>query len=182
MTGTYIAILRGINVAGQKAIKMVALKSMFEGIHCNNVKTYIQSGNVIFSAATRDIKEQEYSISSAIEDAFGFPVPVIVLTINTMEMITANNPFADDDSKDPSFVHITFLANKPEDHLKEKLMDKIQDNEACVITDEVVYLYCPHGYGKTKLNNTYIENNLKVSATTRNWKTCMELLKIALST
>lgn len=178
---TYIAILRGINVSGQKIIKMETLKSIFEGLQFDHVHTYIQSGNIIFSAHENDTKGLEVIISSKIEAVFGFRVPVIVLTKNKLEAIIATNPFGDDKSKDPSALHITFLANKPADDAREQIIEKKQAQEELVITDEVVYLYCPNGYGKTKLNNTFIESKLNVIATTRNWKTCKELFKIACS-
>lgn len=142
---TYISILRGINVSGQKIIKMYALKNMYEKLNFENVQTYVQSGNAIFSAKEKDTKVLEKVISLQIEKEFGFNVPVIVLNTKTLE----------------------------------KIIEKKHSSEEIAFLPNAVYLNCPNGYGKTKLNNNFLENKLKVQATTRNWKTTNELLKLA---
>lgn len=176
---TYISILRGINVSGQKTIKMDALKKMFEKLNFKSIQTYIQSGNVVFTTAEKDPKKIEKLISLEIKKEFGFDVPVIILHVNTLKEIIDSNPFAKDHVKDISFLHVTFLADNPTKFDKEKIVEKKQPGEEIAFTTNVVYLYCPNGYGKTKLNNTFLENKLKVQATTRNWKTTNELLKLA---
>ncbi|MBF6596878.1 MAG: DUF1697 domain-containing protein [Fermentimonas sp.] len=176
---TYISILRGINVSGQKIIKMDALKRMYEKLNFENVQTYVQSGNVIFSVKETDTKVIEKIILSQIEKEFGFDVPVIVLSAKTLETIIENNPFTKDNSKEPQFLHVTFLADNPAEFNKEKIVEKKQAGEELAFTQNAVYLYCPNGYGNTKLNNNFLENKLKVKATTRNWKTTNELLRLA---
>jgi len=176
---TYISILRGINVSGQKLIKMDALKSMYTNLHFENVKTYVQSGNVIFRAKNNDPKILERSISSQIKADWGFEVPVIVLDAVSLKTIIEDNPLAKDSLKDASFLHITFLSDPPAKFDKESILAKRQPNEEIVFTSKAIYLYCPNGYGKTKLNNNFLESKLKVTATTRNWKTTNELLKLA---
>lgn len=177
---TYISILRGINVGGQKIIKMDALRKMYEKLHFEDVKTYVQSGNVIFSAKEKDTKALEKLIVSQIEKDFGFDASIIVLNIKTLEEIIENNPFAKDNLKETEFLHVTFLANNPSEFDKEKIIEKKHPNEEIAFTPNAVYLYCPNGYAKTKLSNHFLENKLKVQATTRNWKTTNELLKLAL--
>lgn len=176
---TYISILRGINVSGQKIIKMDALKKMYENLKFKNIQTYVQSGNVIFSSKEKEGEKLERLISSKIETEFGFEVPVIVLSITALETIIENNPFAKNKLKDISFLHVTFLANIPSQFDKQTIMGKKKPEEEIEFTDAAVYLYCPNGYGKTKLNNNFLENKLKVTGTTRNWKTTNALLKIA---
>ncbi len=176
---TYISILRGINVSGQKIIKMDALKNMYEKLNFENVQTYVQSGNVIFSVKEKDTKALEKVISLQIEKEFGFNVPVIVLNTKTLVKIIENNPFAKNDLKETEFLHVTFLADIPPEFDKEKILEKKQLHEEIAFLPNAVYLYCPNGYGKTKLNNNFLENKLKVQATTRNWKTTNELLKLA---
>lgn len=121
---TYISILRGINVGGQKIIKMDALRKMYEKLHFEDVKTYVQSGNVIFSAKEKDTKALEKLIASQIEKDFGFDVSIIVLNIKTLEEIIENNPFAKDNLKETEFLHVTFLANNPSEFDKEKIIEK----------------------------------------------------------
>lgn len=176
---TYISILRGINVSGQKLVKMDALKNMYEKLSFENIQTYVQSGNIIFSSEQCDVKNLEKTISSQIKSDFGFEVPVIVLNVETLKIIIEDNPFAKDTSKDISFLHVTFLADNPILIDKESILDKKLSNEEIEFTSKAIYLYCPNGYGKTRLNNNFLETKLKVTATTRNWKTTIELLKLA---
>ena len=105
---TLISILRGINVSGHKLIKMDALKKMYEKPNFENIQTYVQSGNVIFSVKETGTKEIEKIISTQIEKEFGFNVTVIVLSAKILETIIENNPFIKDNSKEPQFLHVTF--------------------------------------------------------------------------
>lgn len=176
---TYISILRGINVSGQKLIKMDALRKSYENLGFHNVTTYVQSGNVVFVGKDVETNQLKQTISRQIEKDFGFYVPVIVLTVEKLKGIIDNNPFFNDLNKDPSFLHVTFLFSKL-DHFDQKVIeDKKHNGEEISFADNAVYLYCPNGYGKTKLTNNFLEMKLKVGATTRNWKTVNELLKIA---
>src|SRR5690554_254268 len=106
---TYITILRGINVSGKKLIKMAALKKMGEKLNFENIQTYLQSGNLIFSVKENDPKQLEKIITAEIEKEFGFEVPVIVLNLKTLDRIIENNPFSKDPLKEMAFVHVTFL-------------------------------------------------------------------------
>lgn len=176
---TYISILRGINVSGHKIIKMDALRNLYENMGFSNVTTYVQSGNVIFSGQDIGIRVLEKQIYQQIEKEFGFQVPVILLSIEMLKHIIDNNPFVEDNNKDKSFFHVTFLSSIPEKYDSNIIKDKKQDDEDIAFSNYAVYLYCPNGYGRTKLTNNFIESKLKVGATTRNWKTTQELLKIA---
>ena len=176
---TYISILRGINVSGQKLIKMDALKKMYENLKLENITTYVQSGNVIFSSSETDPRKLENKIGKQIEKEFGFDVPVIVLTAKTLEYIVKHNPLARDTKKDISFLHVTFLADQPKTFDKKSIEDKRGEGEEIQFSKNAIYLYCPNGYGTTKLNNNFLEKILKVKTTTRNWKTTNELLKLA---
>lgn len=179
MTHTYISILRGINVSGQKQIKMDALKKCYESLGFENVSTYVQSGNVIFSAGNPDTGELAKTISDSIRASSGFDVPVLVMEAGYLKRVIDNNPFAGDDAKDQRFMHVTFLASAPMDFDPVIFEDKKQDGEEIAFGDRVVYLYCPNGYGRTKLNNNFLESKLNVTATTRNWKTTTELYRLA---
>ena len=175
----YISILRGINVSGQKIIKMDALRKMYEGLGFHTITTYVQSGNVIFSTSEIEIHKLEQKIFRQIEKDFGFEVPVIVLTIDRLQQVVENNPFLNDSNKNPAFMHVTFLAAKPLVFDSEIIETKKQIGEEIAFSENAVYLYCPNGYGNTKLTNNFLETKLKVGATTRNWKTTNELLRIA---
>jgi uncharacterized protein (DUF1697 family) len=158
---------------------MDALKQAFTDYGFKNVHTYIQSGNVIFQTEKTNHKELEKKISIIIIEKFQFEVPVIVIEPGELKTILKNNPFLRDKLKDLSKSFITFLSDEP---VKENI-DKIQ--KAQYLPDEFeingknIYVYCPNGYGRTKLTNSFFESKLKVSATSRNWKTSNELLAIA---
>ena len=178
---TYISILRGINVSGHNIIKMAALKEMYEKLGFSDITTYVQSGNVIFKSKTTESKKLEQTISHEIEKEFGFQIRVIVLTAESLETIINQNPFVDDNKKEPSFMHVTFLSEPPQAFDCENIVSKKAPEEEMFFTGHAVYLYCPEGYGQTKLSNNFLEKKLKVGATTRNWKTTTKLLEIALS-
>lgn len=175
---TYISILRGINVSGKNIIKMEALSNMYESLGFKNCVTYIQSGNVVFESKKSTPEKLADTISAQIEKDFGFQVPVLVLTADTLQEIISQNPFVKDKKKDVTFFHVTFLAEASAVKEYDTILDKGQAGEEISITPKAVYLYCPKGYGNTKWTNTFLESKLKVKATTRNWKTTLELLKM----
>jgi uncharacterized protein (DUF1697 family) len=175
---TYISLLRGINVSGQRLIKMADLQLTYAKLGFESVETYIQSGNVVFRSRETDTFRLQSVISRQILKDFGFEVPVLVLTAKKLEKILTENPFKAGGAKDLSAVYITFLHARPDQHYREDIITKKQEYEEIVFTESVVYLYCPKGYGKTKLNNAFLESKLRVEATTRNLKTSEELLRM----
>ncbi len=179
---TYIALLRGINVSGQKSIKMAVLKTMFENIGFSSVTTYIQSGNIVFKSNQTDTVTLSGVIKKEIAKHFGFDVPVLVLTPETLTAIYNNNPFAERIEKnviEDKKMYFTLLSSAPDTTLTTELSSYASKEEAFVITDKVVYFYAANGYGKTKLNNNFFEKKLKCSATTRNLKTVIKLLELS---
>jgi uncharacterized protein (DUF1697 family) len=176
---TYISILRGINVGGQKPVQMTTLKKIFEELGFQNVQTYIQSGNVVFQALDEDYQELKILILKELSISFGFEIPVILLTLEELRTIAENNPFRDNLTKEEIFMHVTFLNAVPEHIDMTAIKEKKADREEITIYGKAIYLYCPYGYGQTKLSNNFFEKILKTGATTRNWKTTMELLKMA---
>jgi uncharacterized protein (DUF1697 family) len=176
---TYISILRGINVSGQRVIKMDDLRTLYAKLGFLNSQSYIQSGNVIFQNQPLPPKELERLISAKIADSFNFDVPVIVLDIEELNRVILNNPFPNEKEKDSTRMHVTFLSGKPEELQLEQLIGiNFQPDEFHVI-DKAIYVYCPNGYGATKLNNAFFERKLGLSATSRNWKTTLELRNMA---
>jgi uncharacterized protein (DUF1697 family) len=176
---TYISILRGINLGGHNTIKMEALKSLLSKCGFKNVQTYIQSGNVVYQFESIAAKQLDILIQDKIREQFMLEVPVITMTVDELKTVANCNPFSKDKEKDVSFFHITYLSDEPQaDHLN-KTMDLKYPPDEFVIIGKAVYLYCPNGYGKTKLSNKFLESKLKVAGTTRNWKTTNELILIA---
>lgn len=173
---TFVALLRGINVSGKNKIFMDDLRAMFESLGLTEVKTYVQSGNVIFSGGS-SAHELEGIIKKAILEKFTFDVPVLVKTKEEMQATLRNNLYIHRNNVSLDKLHVTFLSEVPsEANLKNAHINVLPD-EFMVLGKEV-YLYIPGGYGNTKLSNTYFESKLKVRATTRNWKTVNELVKM----
>jgi uncharacterized protein (DUF1697 family) len=179
METTYIAILRGINVSGQKIIKMEVLIQLFIELGFQSVQTFIQSGNVIFQSPTIASEDLESLITKKIEESFGFHVPVIIMEKNELKSIIDNNPYAKIENVDVSHLHVTFLSESPVKSNIDKIQNITFENDEFFLDNKSIYLYIKGGYGGTKLSNNFFEGKLKVKATTRNWKTTCELFKLA---
>ena len=177
----YISILRGINVSGQKKINMADLKSLYESQGFDGVSTYIQSGNVIFDSKLKNKAYITKTIEAAIEEQYGFQVPVQIRTAQEMLKVIDRMPFNDVNLvNDSTKVLVTFLSSKPTKSNIENIQKYIIEPERLIINNTHVYLYCPNGYGKSKLTNNLIEKKLKTSATTRNWKSIKKLHELSL--
>jgi len=176
---TYITILRGINVSGHRMIKMNALKELLQELGFQKIQTYIQSGNIVFQTRESDPQKLEKKIANAILEKFGFDVPVLVKEREALRQIISQNPFLSDPGKDVNHLHVTFLSGEPDPEYFNKISDLRFEPDEFQIGNQVIYLYCPVSYGNSKLSNTFFEKALKVTATTRNWKTTNELQNIA---
>ncbi len=175
----YISFLRGINVSGSKLIKMELLKQLYSKMDFNNIQTYVQSGNVVFTTNEMDQAQLSKTISDSIFSKTGFYVEVFVLSIDQLKEIINQNPFANTSSKEIISCYFTLLAAIPKPELIEKLKTYETTDEELDVKTKIVYLNLHKGYGKSKLNNNFIESKLKVSATTRNLKTMLALAEMA---
>ena len=155
----YIAMLRGINVSGQKIIKMEKLRASFETLGFNSVRTYVQSGNVIFQASKTSSDILSKSIEGKILGDFGFSVTLVLRSSDEMEKIVNDNQFLKDRGIDHSKLHVTFLSELPAKAALEKLDSLNAVPDQFRIKGREVYLYCPSVYGRTKLSNAIFEKN-----------------------
>jgi uncharacterized protein (DUF1697 family) len=171
---TYLSLLRGINVSGQKSIKMLDLKVLYQSLNFTYVSTYIQSGNVIFKSESTNTEELALLIATKIKQQYNFDVPVQVLTLNQLTEIVNNNPYVPTTPLEQ--LHVTMLNTIPNPEKLASLALLSHGNDTYLINNTTVYLRCTNGYGTTKLTNNYLESKLKTSATTRNWKTINVLL------
>ncbi len=176
---TYISILRGINVSGQRMIKMDALKQMYSELGFKNIQTYIQSGNVVFQFKKSEAGKLEKMISKKLNETSGFEVPVIAKELQEIKDVLENNPFINEKHENTDHLYVTFLSEEPSKESIEKINSGQYSNDKFIIKGKTIYLFCSTGYGKTKLSNTFFENKLKLNATTRNWKTINKLADIA---
>jgi uncharacterized protein (DUF1697 family) len=168
-------MLRGINVSGQKIIKMEKLRASFETLGFSRVRTYVQSGNVIFQAPKTSSAILSKDIERKILSDFGFSVPIVLRSSEEMKKIADDNPFLKERGINHSKLHVTFLSEVPRKDALGRLdaLNPVPDR-FCIKAREL-YLYCPNGYGRTKLSNATFEKLLSVQATTRNWKTVKNL-------
>ena len=176
---TYIAILRGINVSGKNMVKMPALVKAFESIGFENVRSYVQSGNVVFQSEPIGPERLQRLISEQIEKDLGLSVPLLVLEEIYLKQVIENNPFVKRQDIDLAKLHVTFLAQEPDQEKISKIDSDKYNPDEFIFDKKVIYLNCPGGYGKTKLHNNFFEGKLKVDATTRNWKTVNALVELA---
>ncbi len=176
---TYISMLRGINVSGHKMVKMDELQQLYKNLGFANVQTYIQSGNVIFQSKKIESAELEKKIAKKIKEVFSFEISVLVKSADEFKRVLKNNSFVTKRNEDGTKLHVTFLSNKPKKMDVDEIYNGEYASDEFIITDGVVYLFCPNGYGNTKLTTNFFEKKLNVVATTRNWKTMNKLVELA---
>jgi len=172
---TYIALLRGINVGGHKKVPMAELREVLTKSGLENVKTYIQSGNIVCDYKKIDNSELEVIIKNAIAAHFDFEVPVFVRTPIELKAIFDACPFPEEEKVESYF---TLLQKTPLFELVEEVGKKSYPNEKFRVTGDCIYFFSSIGYGKAKYNNNFFEKKLKVSATARNYKTMVKLLEM----
>jgi uncharacterized protein (DUF1697 family) len=174
----YVAMLRGINVGCGKVVKMERLRASLGTLRFSGIRTYVQSGNVVFESEQKSA-ELSKKIEAKILRDFGFAVPVILKTSKEIEQVVSDNPLVKEKGIDHSKLHVTFLSGAPPAGAVKALEPLATSHERFRVSNREVYLYCPDGYGHSKLTNTTIEKKLSVVATTRNWRTVNALLEMA---
>mgnify|MGYP001819876007 CR=1 FL=1 len=173
----YIALLRGINVGGNHKLPMAELKALLEGLGLEHVKTYIQSGNVVFQGKADDRDKLTEEISLAIETSHGFAPKVLLLEMDELALAMSSNPFPQGEV-DPKTLHLYFLASVPTAPDLEALAGVQREREQYHLADRVLYLYAPDGIGRSKLA-TLTEKALGVNATARNWRSVSKIMALA---
>lgn len=169
---TYVALLRGINVGGRGSLPMKELVGLLEELGCQNVRTYIQSGNVVLESSEK-APALVQRIKAAIKKQRSFEPEVLLLTAKELEEAIEKNPFPQ--AKDePKAVHFGFLAAKPVKPNLEKLESLKRETEEFHLIGQVFYLYAPEGVGRSKLAAAS-EKALGVALTDRNWNTVCKL-------
>jgi uncharacterized protein (DUF1697 family) len=170
---TCIALFRGINVGGRHSLPMKELVALLESLGCRNVRTYIQSGNVVFQSSEKDTGTLAKQISAEIKRRRGFEPAVQLLTVKEFEKAMRQNPFPKAVA-DPKSLHLSFLAEKPKSPNLKRLEELRKDSEQYRLIGRVFYLHAPEGIGRS-------ERCLGVPLTDRNWRTVCEIMKLAQS-
>lgn len=174
---TYVVLLRGINVSGQKKIKMADLRELLQRNGLPNVKTYIQSGNLVVRSGVSEKAVAEL-VGECIEEAYGFQVSVMAFNLNKWNRIIRENPFQGD-TLEPKGSYFVLLSTPPDPKWVSVLEEETYPHEEFKITPNCVYLHCKQGYGRAKCNNNFFEKRLQVQATTRNLNTMERLQELA---
>ncbi len=169
-------MLRAVNVGGRK-VAMTDLRALFERLGHDDVVTYVQSGNVVSRAATRSAAAVERTVHAAIAADLGLDVDVIVRTPAQLRAVLDSNPFLR--GRGPADPKTLYVAAKPATTLARQLDEQAFAPDEFRVVEREVYVSCPTGYGRTKINNTWFERKLKVVATTRNWTTVTNLVELA---
>ena len=174
-----IALLRGINVGGKNKVKMQDLVYCLSDAGLDNVRTYIQSGNIAFDSRAK-CGELETRVHQSLQESFGFDVSVMVRTDKAWGKLVAENPFCDSGvpTCDVKELHVTLLGKKPTKKAIDSLSDIKLDGDQYEVIGDRVYLRIVNGYSKTKLTNGLLEKRLGVAATSRNWKTVCKIAEL----
>jgi uncharacterized protein (DUF1697 family) len=169
----YAALLRGVNLGGHNRVPMAELRRAVEALGYDDVATYVQSGNVVFSTASKPEAAMARTLERAIERSCRLDVTVLVRSASQLARLQQDNPFLAR-RREPTTLHVTFLAARPSAAARRDLPDG-EGPDQLVVHGREVYLWCPKGYGRTKLTNAWFERRLGVPATTRNWRTVVTL-------
>jgi uncharacterized protein (DUF1697 family) len=176
---TFISLLRGINVGGQKSLPMETLRGIYTELGFTHVHTYVQSGNVVFDCQDQNRSELVRRIETQIELTCGFHVEVFIRQSDEIQRILTHNPFLTVRNEDPGKLHVSFYYQAPSEPILGKLTAPSGTTDEFALAEMTVYLFCPNGYGKTKLSNSFFERKLGMPVTTRNWNTVNALYRLA---
>jgi uncharacterized protein (DUF1697 family) len=172
-----VALVRGINLGSRKRVAMADLREVFLALGGEDVRTYVQSGNVVFRSRAAEARLAD-AAETEIGAALGIEARVLVRSARQLGTIVGRNPFVAA-RRDGSRLHVTFLAERPERGRARALSGRDFGRDELHLAGREVYLHCPDGYGRSKLSNAFIERELGVPATTRNWKTVTTLAELA---
>lgn len=166
----YVALLRGINVGGNNMIKMEKLRESVAGVGFENVKSYINSGNIIFETGKADDKNLAAKIHDVILADFGFDISVMVRSMAEIEQIIAKNPFEGQFEND-KFLHVFFLNEKLTAEQEALLFAQASDNEQFAVIDRHILCLLKISILDSAVGKGFIDKKLKVATTARNWRT-----------
>lgn len=173
----YVALLRGINVGGKHIMPMNDLAEIFNVAKCKDVRTYIQSGNVVFTCTDSLAKGLCPTLEKKIEERFGFAAPVVLRSHDQLGRVVSGNPFLKA-GKPVTSLHVSFLADAPRAEAIGKLDPNRSPGDEFRVIGAEIYMYLPNGAGNSKLTNAYFDSRLATIGTARNWATVLKLLEM----
>jgi uncharacterized protein (DUF1697 family) len=167
-------------MAGHNSIKMTDLAVLFKDLGYSNAVTFIQSGNVVFSCSSASkVSDISQGIQNAIAQEFGYDVQVMIRTVEELRKLISVNPFPAEENFDPSKMAVIFLFEKPSEAQIQKVAGINYPPDKFKITGSEIFIYCPNGFGRTKLYTNFFERKMGVAGTGRNWKTIKALIDLA---
>ena len=173
----HVALLGAINLGGKNKLPMKDLAAMFVAAGCRDVVTYIQSGNVVFSAPAAVLKKLPRTISQRIADDFGHKVPVVIRSHEQIADVVRGNPFLNAGEPEKT-LHVVFLANLPGSEAVAKLDPQRSPPDRFIVVGQHIYLHLPNGVGHSKLTNAWMDSKLSTISTARNWNTVLNLYEM----
>jgi uncharacterized protein (DUF1697 family) len=177
METAQLALLRGINVGGKNKLPMRELVGLFEEAGCANVRSFIQSGNIIFTASSTASARLAITITAKISERFGYKIPVVLRTAQQLRDVVSNNPFLQAGSS-ADILHVMFLADRPDAEKIAALDPNRSSPDAFAVRGREIYLQLPGGMGNSKLSNAWFDSKLSTTSTARNWRTVLKLLEM----
>ena len=176
----FISFLRGVNMTGHNSIKMTDLASLYINLGFRDAETYIQSGNVFFRETGEiSVSALSVTIEQAILERFNYIIPVMIRTNQELSDLFFSNPFLGETNFDPSKMAVLFLHDKPSESQIQKVANIDYPPDKFRIIGREIFIYCPNGFGRTKLYTNFFEQKMGVVGTARNWKTITTILNIA---
>lgn len=173
----HVALLRGINVGGKNMLPMKELVGLFSAAGCGEVVTYIQSGNIVFCAEDKVVKQLDRVIAKQLEERFGLKVPVVLRTASELNAVIRGNPFLKAGAAE-EMLHVSFLADRPGTDLVAGLDATRSAPDEFAVVGREIYMKLATGAAKTKLTNAYFDSKLKTVSTMRNWRTVLKLAEM----
>lgn len=173
----HIALLRGINVGGKNKLPMKDLSRVFASLGCEDVRTYIQSGNVVFEASAAVVKSLAAKVSKRIADEFSLSVPVVIRSAREWKKTASAHPFIHEDVPD-KLLHVIFLADKPKPADVRQLEPDRSPGDKFKVVGREIYACYGRGVAGSKLTNAYFDRVLKTVSTARNWRTVQTLAEM----
>lgn len=175
----YVALLRAINLGAVRQLKMADLRALLETLGFGDVSTYLQSGNAVFSSGEGDPSTIRATLEDSIQDRFGFNVPTLVRTAAQMREVVEGLPYAREATVDPTRVHAVFLEPTPPLQVWDSISLEQVAPEHLTPGPGVVYLSIPEGMQRAKTPGLVEKAAKGAVATTRNWRTVVNVLALA---
>lgn len=170
--------LRGVNIGGHHKLKMEALRQLYSSLGFTAVRSYVQSGNLVFKTTLRSLPAIEKKIADAIEQHHAFRPDVMARTLDEMRAVYRFDPFAKREGLDPAKYVVMFLSAEPTPAAAEKALQIPIGPEVMLLHGRELYVYFPNGQGVSKFPAAAITKALGVSATARNWNSVREVLAL----